>query len=115
MSVWYKRFIYFVFAIKIAFICIAVYLRHLISKSPDAAKTTNYKSALSLKNNLETAFETLIIFILLLNFFPFPGPKQKVTGEPTGIRIDQETGLLLFAYGIIMLIDFVQNKFLNKS
>ena len=88
----YTLYIYLLFSLKIIFLILAIYDKYLLKSKKDAKKE---KSVALWKSRIEYVFIILMAFLTIYLFNPF-------TKRP--LVIDFHTKLLLFIYGIIVLL-----------
>jgi len=91
------------FCVKIGFLITVFYLKYITHTDPK-----NVKLQLTLstaKGQFDFVFILLMSTILIINFNPYVEV----------IRIDRETKLLFFLYGVIMILTANYTNFENKS
>ena len=98
----YRIFIYFIIVLKVLFLlCLltTLFLKHKIKKGGDpkdvAKDVVEMEKYSKMKNTFEFAFQVCMSGVIIYHFYP------KWNIRPT---IDFETGLLIFVYGIIVLL-----------
>ena len=108
MSRLFDLFITFIFIIKILFVICAVWHSYLVKKNEKEGNHTNLKMINSLeywKERLEFIFIFCMSFVCIYVFNPFS----------KNFVVDKETKLLLFVFGIIILINANWNIFFKKA
>ena len=99
----YNGYILFTFGIKVLYFICAILIILL-------SKNEYYKNIIDIikycQHRLEFIFATLLSFLLIFLFFPL---------RTTPIILDRETKVLLFAYGIIVLLNAEWEIFFKES
>jgi hypothetical protein len=105
---YFDMYITLIFFVKIIFIILAVYIFYLQAKKPQ--DVTLLKKMKDWKEKFEFMFVTLMSVLLVYIFYP--------KADRIGM-IDKETKLLLFLFGIVLLltehwINFIDKTFLKN-
>lgn len=101
---YYSIYIFFIILIKIIFIGLSIY--SIILRKKGDEKTTKYSEIIFWKDRIEFIF---IIAMALLLIYLFNSYNNKTN------CIDYETRILLFLFGIILIITAKWNYFITTS
>jgi uncharacterized membrane protein YbjE (DUF340 family) len=98
----YFLFTNLIVVVKVSFLAVVIYYHYLKRKEPSNAKKVS--SVLIMKEQIEFVYILLMSILLLINFNPW-----------TTVSIDVETRILLFIYGIVILLTANYSTFFNQS
>jgi uncharacterized membrane protein len=99
----YLFFLLFIIIDKVAFILVALYYHYVKKKDP--SDTKKQTTLFVLKEQLEFVFIVCMSIVLVLNFNPWIDT----------VVIDKETKLLLFIYGILIILTSKYSTFMSES
>ena len=100
----YHAYVFFSIAVKVLFIIFA--LRHLYYKVKGEADSDSDKKAVFWKERLEFIFITLMAVLLIYSFNPRSNRE---------LKLDNETKLLMYLFGFILLITAKWDIFIHES
>ena len=101
----YDLYIYLIFTVKILFIILALTNRYLIFKKQQNTKL--YKTVSYWKPRADFVFTFLMSLLLIYLFYP--------NSTNTSVIITGETKLLMFLFGIVLIITAQWNTFITES
>jgi len=99
----YNTYILVTFGVKVLYFLCAIAIIILSKKPSNEGIVKNIKY---MQHRLEFVFATLLSFLLIFLFFPL---------RITPIILDRETKVLLFAYGMIVLLNAEWEIFFKES
>lgn len=100
----YSIYIFFIVLIKIIFICLSIY--SIILRKKGEEKTNKYSKIIFWKDRIEFIF-IIAMALLLIYLFNSYNKNTKC--------VDYETRILLFLFGIILIITAKWNYFITTS
>jgi hypothetical protein len=101
---YFDAYVYFIFAIKIGFVLMAI--THIYLKVKGKTDSDLDKKVLFWKERFEFIFVFLMSFLLIYLFNPRTN---------RSVLIDHETKILLYLFGFILLITADWNKFVHEA
>ena len=101
----YELYIYLIFTVKIIFIILALTNRYLIFKKKQ--NTALYKTVSYWKPRTDFIFTFLMSILLIFLFYPNP--------NNISVNITGETKLLMFLFGIVLIITAQWNTFVTQA
>jgi len=100
----YDMYIYLLFALKILFILLAI--AHLYMKKTNQVNSPTDKTIVYWKSRVDFIFTFFMALLLIYLFFPRSNRETRVNGE---------TKLLLFLFGIILVITAEWSDFFHEA
>lgn len=106
----YSLFIYYIITLKIIFVILSVYQIYMRKKHEES--TEKYNKISYIKSRIEFIFIASMALLLILLFNPLNKNRNK---NKNTICVDNETRVLLFLFGVILIITSKWDLFFATS